>query len=41
MAIFEKLKNNKKISSNIVNDLKNNKEKEYDILIQKILKKLI
>jgi glutaredoxin len=41
MAIFEKLKNNKKISPTIINDLKNNNEKEYEILIQKILKKLI
>jgi len=41
MAIFEKFKNNKKISPTIINDLKNNNEKEYEILIQKILKKLI
>lgn len=41
MAIFEKLKNNKKISPTIINDLKNDEEKEFEKLIQKILKKLI
>ena len=41
MKYFEKLKNNKKINSTIINDLKNNREKELDKLIQKILKKLI
>jgi glutaredoxin len=42
IMIFEELKNKKKISPTIVNNLKkNNKDKELDILIQKILKKLI
>lgn len=41
MAIFEKLKNKKKINPAIINDLKNDREKELDKLIQKILKKLI
>jgi glutaredoxin len=39
MAIFEKLKN--KINPAIINDLKNDEEKEIDNLIKKIIKKLI
>ena len=40
--LFEKLKNNKKISPTIVNSLKSNKDKEIiDKLVQKILKKLV
>ena len=41
MNYFKKFETNKKIKSSDVNQLKTNKDKEIDKLIQKILKKLI